>query len=170
MVVSRPVAVVGATGVLRPAAERLVERGVRVVGVARTIAALEAMRGALGDLFSPHPADTTAGCPELPLRLAGALAYGPAVGGRTVAALREATDGTVVLVLTSAAARPGREEWSVTDLPPMPGVRRLVLGWTASGRWHDATAISEAALDLLGADSDEDRVLGVVRPWAGRPT
>jgi hypothetical protein len=167
--VTSPVVVVGATGVLRPAAELLVARGTPVLGVARTATGLAALGEVLGALFEPHPFDGVVPL-ELAVRPSGAIVYGPAVGDATIGALRQATDGPTVLVLTSAAAAPGPERWTVADLPPSPGVRRLVLGWTEDGAWHDAAAISAAAVDLLDAPVDQDRVLGVVRPWSGRPS
>lgn len=164
-----PVVVVGATRILRPAVERLVASATPVVGVARTRGDLTAMADGLGPGFTPLGVDATERAFAARIRVAsGVVAYAPATGEPVLQALRSVSAGPVVLVVTSGVAEPGPVDWTVADLPPAPGVRRLVLGW-AQRRWHSPEEISSAALDLLAAESDEDRVLGAVRPWQDRP-
>lgn len=157
------VLVVGATGVLAPAVPLLLDAGHDVVAVARTAADLAALSERYGDGVRTLVADATLSSFD-PGRLDGAILYGPATSAATVSGVVATCDGPVVQVLTSAAADPGR------TLPPAePGVRRLLLGWTADGRWHDAAQISRAAVDRLLGDDEAETVLGVVRPWSGRP-
>ena len=145
------VLVVGATGILAPAADALRARGLSVLGVARSGADLSA------------DATTPAFVSVLPDRLGGALVYGPAVTWDVVAAVAARSDGAVVHVLTSAWAAP-----EVSPPPAPDGVRRLVLGWRPDRTWHSPEEVSAAALALWDSAGAPD-VLGVVRPWSDRP-
>ena len=169
---TQPVLVVGATGILAPAVAELVAAGHRVLAVARTAADLDALAGEYGERvrtlpadgtdpgFVPRVADAVVGRP-----LAGALLYGPAIDHAGVTGVAGLSAGPVVHVLTSAASAPGHR------LPEPPaGVRRLLLGWHPTGRWHTAAEVSAAAVALWEAGSEADRVLGVVRPWQERPS
>ena len=110
------------------------------------------------------------------LRLAGAIAYDPAVADESWKVLARLVDGPVVRVLTSSAADPSR-----SGLPTRQHLfTRLVLGWTDKGRWHTPDEVSAAAVALLRqAEADAARpgraptgdgaVLGRVRPWSQRP-
>ena len=77
----------------------------------------------------------------------------------------------MVCLLTSAAARPVRDEpFDLASVEVPEGCRRLVLGWAedeGAARWHSPEEISAAALDVLF--TGHGRVLGVVRPWDRRP-
>ncbi|MFN8193734.1 MAG: hypothetical protein U0R80_05540 [Nocardioidaceae bacterium] len=182
-----PVLVVGATGILEPLVRTLVDRGTRVVGVARDPGRLAALAADLGDRFTPRAGDARLSGTLTSLRdgpssvlaagrrFAAAVAYAPAVDGDATAIVADVADGPVVLVLTSATAAPASGEddhaaWSVDDLgPAAPGVRRLVLGWRADQTWHSSAEVSAAALDRLEATEDGDALLGEVRPWSERP-
>lgn len=175
-----PIIVVGATGIMRPLAVRLVGAGAVVIGVARSADQLAAMAAELGRKFVPVRWDTTGpgliaalGKDLVHTDFGAAVAYGPAVGEESMKGLRAVTAGPVVQLLTSDVARPlpGEEAggWPLDRLSPAPGLRRLVLGWSRAGRWHSPAEVSTAALDLMQAPQDEDRLLGVVRPWKERP-
>ncbi|KQZ85171.1 hypothetical protein ASD56_02045 [Microbacterium sp. Root166] len=151
---TRTVLVIGATGILAPAAGVLRERGDEVIGMSR------------------HGADGTIAvdaqrCNELAATLADkrwddALVYGRAVTDSSLGYLRAATPGRCVLVRTSAAADPAHGILIV----PRDTVQ---LGWTAGSehRWHTPEEVSEAALTAL--DDGDPRTLGTVRPWSDRP-
>ena len=147
------VLVVGASGILAPAAATLHARGDHVIGVARS-----------GDGMPPGVevalVDATVG--PLPTGWDAALVYAPAVSAPTLDLLRAA--GRVVLVRGSRYADPALGELVV---PP----DTLQLGWhvAADGdvRWHTPTEVSVAAMEVL--DSGDGAVLGSVRPWDHRP-
>lgn len=149
--------IVGASGILAPAAATLVARGAEVTGISLTRAmprgvdalhvdgrSTDALRAALGDR-----------------RWMQAIVYLPAVSEESQAVIADAVDGRVVQVRTSAAADPARGELRLDD-------DVLQLGWTPPPvRWHTPAEVSDAALRVLETGVGE--VLGVVRPWTDRP-
>jgi len=161
------VLVVGASGILAPAATQL--------------ASAEGSHGAVTGIgrVRPMPAGVEAitvdaqdaGALTRALgerRWARAIVYAPAVTDASLPVLRAAVDGPVVLVLTSAAVAP------LPDAPevpaPAPAPWTLQLGWAsgaAGARWHTPEEISAAALLVLR--DGQGRTLGSVRPWAERP-
>ncbi len=151
------VLVVGATGILRPAAATLAAEGHRVTGVARDATTVPA---------GVTPCSVDAHDPEALAAALGkqvwdaAVVYEPAITADAWAVIERVVEGPVVWVLTSAAAAPDR-----ADPLNLPGV--LLLGWDPSGRWHTPAEVSAAALEVL--ESGRPRLLGVVRPWAERP-
>lgn len=153
------VLVVGASGILAPAASGLVARGARVTGISRS---RPVPRGVVPLHVDAHDLR------ELDRALAesrwdAALVYEPAVSAETLRRVGAAVDGRTVLVCPSGAADPALGE-------PAPVRDTLLLGWTrdASGvRWHTPQEVSDAALDVL--DDGAFRMLGVVRPWEDRP-
>jgi nucleoside-diphosphate-sugar epimerase len=186
--------VVGATGILRPAVLTLIEREEPVIAVARSRASLAAL-AEHSDLVTVVSVDATdpgrldAALASLP-PCDAAIVYAPAIGGRATVTgrsgtvdspvsgagdsldvLRHRVDGRVVLLLTSAAAHPGRDHFEVDDLGPWTErLVRLVLGWHGAGvdaRWHGPDEVSRAALQAL--DDGIERVVGRVRPWRDRP-
>jgi len=172
----RSVIVVGSTGVLRPAATTLEQRGDAVIGVSR-----HGESGSIGvDARDP-----------LALRTAldgrawdDAVIYDRAVSPSSLAFLRAATPGRCVLVRASAAADPRhgilvvpRDTLQLGWRPSgdgagpivsvRPGAEGLDRGDGAASRWHSPEEISVAALAVL-ADGTP-RTLGAVRPWSDRP-
>lgn len=151
--------VVGATGILGPAAAALVAGGASVLGVSR--GARPVPDGVIPVAVDAHDADALAAA--LAARSwTDALVYGPAVSADSLRVLRASTPGGFVLVRTSSAADPARGILVVPD-------GTLQLGWSAGpdARWHTPAEVSDAALDVLG--DGRARTLGVVRPWADRP-
>jgi NAD(P)-dependent dehydrogenase (short-subunit alcohol dehydrogenase family) len=178
--------VVGATGILRPAALTLLAHGACVVAVGRDQARIDHLRadarGASTELaIVRHDATADgfvdavgAALDERGWQLAQAILYAPATSADLVTRLVERFDPLVVEVLTSRAAEPpsAPHEWTIADLPHprSPRHRRLVLGWTrVDGRpaWHTSDQISAAAMGAL--ELPGDRVLGTVHPWSDRP-
>lgn len=152
------VLIVGASGILAPAASGLAARGETVTGVSR--------RGAMPDgveALHVDARDATALAAVLDgRRWTAAIVYGPTVDEATLPLIARAVE-RLVLVRTSAAADPVRGE---LDVPA--GV--LQLGWQDDGdsvRWHTPVEVSAAALDVF--DDGEPRILGMVRPWERRP-
>ena len=154
------VLVVGGTGILRPAAERLVAAGHDVTSVSRSVGnmplgvhaiTVDAQdSGALGAALGDRKWDS-------------AVVYTPATSLESLDLLRDAVHGTFVTVATSSAAAP-----SLGNPPLQAG--ELVLGWHPSptgARWHTAGEVSEAALQVLA--TSRSRVLGVISPWGDRP-
>lgn len=150
---------VGASGILAPAASSLVARGVPVTGIARRHAmpigveplhvdasVADALRAALGD----H-------------RWSAAIVYEPAVASHTLPLIAVVAD-RVIRVRTTAAVDPSRGHAAVP-----PDV--LQLGWTQGGnepaRWHTPAEVSAAVLEVL--DDGRARTLGEIRPWERRP-
>lgn len=151
--------VVGASGILAPAASALVARGARVTGISRSRPVPSGVVPLRLDAHDFRELDHALA----EARWDVALVYEPAVTAETLHRIVSAVDGRTVLVRTSAAADPARGE-------PAPVRNTLLLGWTrsASGiRWHTPQEVSDAALDVL--DDGSFRVLGAVRPWADRP-
>ncbi|GJF34600.1 hypothetical protein KNE206_73000 [Kitasatospora sp. NE20-6] len=175
------VLVVGATGVLRPAAVALAGRGHRVSALARRAGPLADLARECGDAVRPLAADVRD--PGLPDALdtvadalgpfTGALLYCPAAPAGAVSGMlgRVGGGGPAVLLLTSAWAAPEAGEM------PFPEARRLLLGWAdgpGGPRWHTPAEISTGALRLFdtgraGLGAPGAAVLGSVRPWTERP-
>ncbi|MET4780572.1 hypothetical protein [Glaciihabitans sp. UYNi722] len=154
------VLVVGATGILRPTAERLVAAGHDVTGVARSISNMPLDAHAIAvDAQDPGALGAALG----DRRWDSAVVYSPATSPESLELLRDAVRGTFVTVVTSAAAASG-----LGNRPLRPG--ELVLGWYPSpsgARWHTAREVSDAALQVLA--TNKSRVLGVLSPWGDRP-
>lgn len=156
---ARTVLVIGATGILAPAASELAARGDSVISVS------SGRRPVRTDV--PSTVVDARDAAALGTALEGvswddAIVYAPAVGDDSLELLIAATAGRCVLVRTSQAADPARGE------SPVPA-DTLQLGWTAGtpARWHTPGEVSAAALAVLS--DGEPRTLGVVRPWSGRP-
>ncbi|WP_457101906.1 hypothetical protein [Microbacterium sp. P5_E9] len=150
----RTVLVIGATGILAPAASVLRDRGERVVAVslhgAHDTIAVDAQRA--DELAASLSAE----------RWDDALVYGPAVTDSSLACVRAATPGRCVLVRTSAAADPAL---GILIIPR----DTVQLGWTSAAehRWHTPEEVSDTALATLADGAP--RTLGAVRPWSDRP-
>ena len=171
---------IGATGILRPAVASLLARDAPVVAVARDATALAAVAGATGANVTVRAVDARDAAALarslVGLRVNGAIAYDPAVSADSWTVLARLVEGPVVQVVTSSAADPSRPRHAP---PPYP-FTRLVLGWTAQGRWHTPAEVSAAAVAVLTqaelnptrsawAHAQNDAVLGRVRPWSERP-
>jgi hypothetical protein len=151
--------IIGASGILAPAAQRLTEQGHRVTGVARrhpVPPGVEAMHvdgsdsGALAAAIGDR-------------RWSAAVVYEPAVSEASMRVVVDAVAGPVVRVRTSAGADPALGELQVPT-------HTLQLGWRddeSGTRWHRPDEISEAALQVLADGAP--CILGVVRPWSRRP-
>lgn len=153
------VLVVGASGILAPAATTLAGRGQRVTGIGRSRAMPAMVEELFVDARDADALETALG----DRRWSAAIVYEPAVSEASMQALAHAVDGEVVHVRTSASADPALGELQV---PP----QTLLLGWhedEAGPRWHRPDEVSDAALQVL-ADG-RPRILGVVRPWDRRP-
>ncbi|WP_144876289.1 hypothetical protein [Microbacterium sp. 1.5R] len=154
------VLVVGASGILAPAASALMARGAAVTGLSRrghAPAGVDALHLDARDL-SALDAGLSAE------RWSEAIVYEPAVSAQTLRRIAAAVDGRLVLVRTSASADPAHGD----DPAREPDV--LVLGWAddgASTRWHTPQEVSDAALEVLADGAP--RILGAVRPWERRP-
>ena len=183
--------VVGASGILRPAASSLLAAGTDVIAVGREsdrLGDLDASTRGLRTSAALHVVAADASRPTFPavvrrlldsrrLRLDGAIVYAPASAPDVIEACVTAMGCAFVEVLTSQAAEPRStdHQWSVADLPPIEGCqrsrrRRLVLGWQRRDRvprWHNSEEISAAAVAALVLPGD--RVLGSVTPWHDRP-
>jgi saccharopine dehydrogenase-like NADP-dependent oxidoreductase len=160
------VLVVGASGILAPAAAKLVaaDGGAPVTGVGRVRPMPSGVEAIAVDARDAEALRWALGA----RRWGCAVVYAPAVTDASLPVLRAAVDGPVVLVRTSAAAAPSPEE---PDAPaPEPGPWTLQLGWApgvGGARWHTPEEISDAALAVLRDGAG--RTLGAVRPWADRP-
>ena len=153
------VLVIGASGILAPAASTLARRGHRVTGVARRRAMPTAVEPVLVDARDADALEAALGG----RRWSAAIVYEPAVSEASMRVITDAVDGDVVRVRTSASADPALGELHVP-------AHTLLLGWReleAGVRWHDPDEVSDAALHVL-ADG-EPRILGAVRPWDRRP-
>lgn len=154
------VLVVGASGILAPAASALVERGAAVTGLSRRRRAPAGVDGLHVDAHDLPALDTALGA----ARWTAALVYEPAVTAQTLPRVAAAVDGRVVLVRTSAAADPAH------GAEPVVAPDMLLLGWVDDGgttRWHTPQEVSDAALEVLADGAP--RILGTVRPWERRP-
>jgi hypothetical protein len=176
------VLVVGATGILRPAVERLLHDSRPVLAVARNQDELELLRvpggpETLTTLAYDAKRDQFVDALTEQMRVGGvtlsdALIYRPATTADVVQRVTPLVTGMTLELLPSAYAKPtGEDAWTVDDLPTAYDRHaRLVLGWKridGVSTWHTAEEISAAALRQLAQPSD--RVLGVVSPWADRP-
>lgn len=150
----RTVLVVGATGILGPAAAAFTARGDDVIRISRSGRA-----GSIGVDASDAQALSEALADR---SWDDALVYRPAVSDASLAFVRAATPGRCVQVRTSAAADPAL---GILVIPR----DTLQLGWTGDPerRWHTPAEVSCAALEVL-ADG-RPRTLGAVRPWNDRP-
>lgn len=163
------VLVVGASGILAPAAAQLAaaDGGAPVTGVGRVRPMPSGVEAIAVDARDAEALRRALGA----RRWGRAVVYAPAVTDASLPVLRAAVDGPVVLVRTSAVAAPSPD---APEAPaPEPGPWTLQLGWaTGAGgaggaRWHSPEEISEAALAVLRDGAG--RTLGAVRPWADRP-
>jgi hypothetical protein len=146
------VLVIGAGGILAPAAQTLAARGDEVTGLALSADGVpEGVPALVGDASDPA---TFAG-----RSWDGAIVYLPAVGDASMRALADAVAGPIVRVAVTAAADPARGDFELREWT-------LQLGWD-DGRWHTPAEVSEAALAVLS--DGRGRLLGVVRPWSERP-
>jgi hypothetical protein len=151
---ARTVLVLGATGILAPAAAILAARGDLVIGVSR---------GGRAGTIAVDATDAAA----LEAALAGrswddAIVYARTVSTESLAFVRASTPGRCVVVRGSGAADPAL---GALVVPP----DTLQLGWTIDEphRWHTPAEVSDAALEVL-ADGGP-ATLGTVRPWRDRP-
>jgi hypothetical protein len=184
--------VIGATGILRPAAVSLAADGHAVIAVARNRRRLTDLVadcaelpglvvGLAADATSPEFAQKAhASADSAGVEIARIAAYAPATDDAVLAELSEQWNAPVLQVVTSSTAAPAADaspmsgdRWDVTDLPPEPHRwRRLVLGWKraeSASAWHTPEEVSRAVIDMLFAPENADRVLGALRPWADRP-
>ena len=167
--------VIGGSGILRPLAASLVERGWRVTVVAR-----EPSDEGPGRFVVPADARKPE---ELARALDGAVAergsfglcmvyapFAPAGSMRQVAAR---SPGRLVYALTSGwaapdAAREERDAWA----PDGEGsTQRVTLGWAQEDggtRWHTPAEVSAGVLAALDGGGEEV-TLGRVRPWGSSP-
>ncbi len=154
------VLVVGATGILRPAAATLAAEGHRVTGVARDASTLPAgVAGLAADATDAFALASALGDDTWDR----AIVYCPTTSAQSLSVLHSAVTGSVVRVRTSDAAAPGSPD-------PLVEPDVLLLGWesTAQGsRWHTPAEVSAAALDVF--ETGQSRMLGVVTPWSDRP-
>lgn len=154
------VLVVGASGILAPAASALVKHGAEVTGISRRGHSPAGVNGLHVDAHDLPALDLALGV----ARWTAAIVYEPAVTALSLPRIAAAVDGRVVLVRTSAAADPAH------GIEPRLAPDVLLLGWVddgASTRWHAPQEVSDAALEVL-ADG-RPRILGTVRPWERRP-
>lgn len=154
------VLLVGASGILAPAASALAKRGAEVAGISRRGHSPPSVNGLHVDAHDLPALDAAIGA----ARWTAAIVYEPAVTAQTLARIADAVDGRVVLVRTSAAADPAHG----IETEVAPDV--LLLGWVDDGRstrWHTPQEVSDAALEVLADGAP--RILGSVRPWERRP-
>lgn len=184
------VLLVGASGILKPAALYLLGDGLDVIGVGRSRPRLADLSQAVHNVTQSaalHVLQADAResvvareverlVEQRRLSLEGVVVYEPATSEPVVESLLELSECPVVEILTSRWARPtGDEPWTLHDLPPVDPahrdrVRRLVVGWRRRNNissWHDAVQISAAALEALAVPGDQ--VLGHLSPWSDRP-
>lgn len=160
------VLVVGATGILRPAAVALAASGVTVLAVARTRQDLERLAQAAPGVVPVvadclRPEEVVAALATTGPRPLSGLCYCPAADAAGRRALAALVDGPLLQLLPSAWAEPDAAA-------PDAGGPVLQLGWTGvPPRWHTPDEVSTAALEAWR--EGRDAVLGRVRPWADRP-
>lgn len=150
------VVVVGAGGILAPAAAALAARGDEVTGIALSRAGIPA--GVVPLAVDAREAAAFDGA-----AWDAGIVYLPAVTEPSLAALASAVAGRLVRVEVSAAADPVHGE-------PHPQPDVLLLGWAdddGASRWHTPAEVSSAAVAVL--DDGAGRILGAVRPWDARP-
>lgn len=156
----KTVLVVGAGGILAPAATSLVAGGADVTGIGRSRAMPEGVHALFVDATDAAALRTALG----DRRFDEALVYGRTVTDASMRALRERVASRVAFVRTSAGADPANGDLDVPD-------DVLQLGWheqpDGTTRWHTPVEVSELALAVLG--DGRPRILGVVRPWSARP-
>lgn len=169
--------VVGGTGILRPAAETLAERGWPVTvlargatdeGPRRFAAAVDA-----GDAPALGAALDEAISARGPFGLA--LVYAPFAPAASMEAIAVRVPGRLIYVLTSEwgapdADRDARDAWAPDGAADL--TQRITLGWTYEGngaRWHTPEEVSRAALDALEGGAPET-TLGTLRLWSECPS
>ncbi len=173
---ARRVLIVGATGVLRPAALSCLARGWAVTAVARTPAGLALLVAEAGPRITPVPLDVYdehAVGAALREAFDDALLYLAAgdddAENSAADRLQSRVRGTTVRILTS--------RWTPSaELPAgrWPAARRrvhLLLGehrdqTTGDARWHTPPEVSAAAISVL--DSGSDSILGTPIRSAGK--
>lgn len=159
--------VVGGAGILAPAAQALGADGTTVLIVGRRQRESAPRPWAMFDARSAR---------EWSSRRAGldgwagasVIAYEPAVSSESLDVLTADTVEPRVLVRPSAVAAPEGADDAAFTIPELAGWTQVVLGWHPDGSWHDSAEISAAALDAWRTGCS--RVLGIVRPWEGRPS
>lgn len=164
----RRYAIIGATGILRPLALTLADRGDQVLALSRGVqpgfGGSEVAAGITPRSCDAHePGALTAALAGEALD--GLIAYQPAI---TVAAWQATTHVPQrVIVLTSRWAAPG-----ATDAPwRAPTTTIVQLGWTGvPPRWHTAEEVSAACLAALDAQPGGQFLLGRVTPWVDQPS
>ncbi len=171
---ARRLLIVGATGVLRPAALMCAGAGWTVLAVARRTDPLDELAAASGGRAIPVPFDVFD-----PAAVEAALASGPLAGGADQAVfyiagehdetenaavdlIGRAVTGNVVRILNSRWAPPGDLPLDNGRWPRPPNRLHLLLGTKADGRtWHTPEEISAVALSVLR--TGKDRTLGELR-------
>jgi len=151
--------VVGASGVLAPAAAILARRGETVTGIARRRPVPAGVEALVVDARDATALAAAVGR----RRWSRCIVYEPAISEESFAVLASVIDGPVVRVRTSAVADPARGKLVI---PPAT----LQLGWhdeAGEVRWHTANEISDAALQVTM--DGMARTLGTLRPWDRRP-
>ncbi|PDQ35989.1 MAG: hypothetical protein B5766_02255 [Candidatus Lumbricidophila eiseniae] len=152
--------VIGASGVLAPAAAKLVRTGDTVTGVSLRRPVPTGVEHVLVDARSVSAFSSAINerCWNR------AVVYAPAVSSGVLKRLDSAVEGVIVLVRTTAAVT---DTVGRLELPP----GTLQLGWTdapdGKTRWHTPEEISQAALEVL--NNGRATVLGRITPWADRP-
>jgi hypothetical protein len=151
---ARTVLVLGATGILAPAASVLSAHGHVVVGVSRG--------GGAGTIGVDATDAAALAAVLVGISWDDAVVYARTVSADSLAWVRASTPGRCVVVRGSAAADPALGALVVPS-------DTLQLGWTIEEphRWHTPAAVSDAALEVL-ADGGPG-MLGTVRPWSDRP-
>ena len=166
---------IGASRVLAPLVASELSRGHDVVAVTRDVENVPETNGSCGTL-RVVVANVKTNLGAAVVTAAGpfdvAVFYGPALAKSLVDVLAEGVRGRVVLLCSSAIARPlaGPLNEVFEAARPRSGDAVVILGWTGqreSPRWHSPKEISAAAADVLA--NGEDSVLGRVRPWDERP-
>ena len=169
--------VVGGTGILRPAAQTLAERGWRVTVLARgaTDEPPQQFAAAVDVRDTPALAAALDGAISARGPFDLALVYAPTAPAASMEAIAGHVEGRLIYVLTSEwsapeADRARREAWAPDGAGNL--TQRVTLGWTygAEGvRWHTPEEVGRATLDALEHRASET-TLGTLRPWSNRPS
>lgn len=153
--------IVGASGILAPAAATAQACGLAVTGVSlNNLPGAELSRVVRVDARSVEALDAEFADEYWDY----AIVYAPATTPRALEWLKPRVGKRLIVVETSQIADP---KTGFTR----PEKDTLVLGWYfdsgQEAHWHTATEISDAALRLLAKHTGS--VLGTVRPWSSRP-